>query len=176
MKPKNIKHIVFALLLVLSFSATALAATTGSQITKEVAGVKATLTFDNEKLKTGSNIFSITFSDESGNPLSIENLQVTADMDRSKDMGNDGMDKKEPMMLDLQKSSQEGVYTGQVDLTNNGKWIINASYDLQSQPQSIALDFDVMGSGPNWLIIGGFGGVILLILVIAVISKKSKKA
>lgn len=176
MKLKYIKPITFALLLALSFPVTAFAASkTGTQITKEVPGIKATLTFADEKLKTGNKAFTISFTDESGIPLSIENLQVTADMDRTKDMGNDGMDKKEPMMLDLQKGSQDGVYTGKVDLTNNGKWILNASFNLQSQPQAIAFDFDVMDSGPNWLIIGGFGGVILLILVIAVINKKSKK-
>lgn len=176
MKLKYIRPILFALLLSFSFPITALAASTSNQIIKGSNGVKATLTFDNEKIKTGSNAFKVSFMDESGNPLSIENLAMTADMDRSKDMGNDGMDKKEPMMLDLQKGSEEGVYTGQADFTNNGKWIFNASFDLQNQPQTIAFNFDVMSEGPNWIIIGGFGGVILLILLVAIISKKSKKS
>jgi len=176
MKLKYLKHSLFALLLVSSFPITALAASTGTQITKEATEVNATLTFEKEELKTGDNAFTLSFTDENGNPVFIENLMVTADMDRSEDMGNDGMDKKEPKQLDLQKGSQDGVYTGQVDLTNNGKWILATNFDLESQPQTIDFDFEVKGSGPNWLIPGIFGGVILLILVIAVINKKSKKA
>jgi hypothetical protein len=181
MKLKNIKYFAFALLLSLSFSttlatSTALAATTGTQIVKEGNGVKATLTFDKDKLMKGSNTFTISFVDKNGNALAVDNLKVTADMDRTQDMGNDGMENKDPMMIDLQKGSQDGVYTGKVDFTNTGKWMVSADFNLQNQPQTMDFNFDVMSEGPNWLIIGGFGGVIVLILVVAVISKKSKKA
>jgi len=172
MKFKLLKSFLVTLILVLSFSTLAFAGTTGTQIDKQVDGVKASLTFTNEKLKPGNNEFTISLLDKNGKPLSNANLKVTADMDRSMDMGNDGMSKDEPMMIDLKEGTQKGEYSGMVDFKNNGKWIINATFDVEGQEKNIDLNFDVQSAGPNWLIIGGFSGVIVLIIVVAAIRKK----
>jgi len=87
-------------------------------------------------------------------------------------MGNDGMAEDKPMMIALKEGSNKGEYSGMVDFKNKGKWIINATFDVQGQEKNIDLDFDVQSAGPNWLIIGGFSGVIVLIIVIAAINKK----
>jgi len=176
MKNKLIKNLVLAFILVLSFPTMALATTTGTQFNKEVDGVKATLTFDSEELKQGSNEFTISLLDKNGEPLSNPNLEVTADMDRSTDMGGDGMEKDDPMMIEIKEGSMPGEYTGMVDFSNDGKWIINASFDNGDQAKTIDFDFDVQNAGqnagPNLFIIVGFAGVIALIIVIAAINKK----
>lgn len=169
---KLFKSLVFTLILVLSFSTLAFAATTGTQINKEVDGVKASLTFVNEKLKSGSNEFTISLLYKNGEPLPNANLKVTADMDRSTDMRGDGMEKDKPMMIDLKEGSQKGEYSGMVDFKNKGKWIVTATFDLQGQEKTIEFDVNVESSGPNFLIIAGFSGVIILIIVIAAINKK----
>ncbi len=172
MKLKLLKNFIFTLILVLSFSTLAFAATTGTQINKEVGGVKASLTFANEKLKPGSNEFTISLLDKNNQPLTAINLKVTADMDRSTDMGSDGMEKDKPMMIDLTEGSTKGEYSGMVDFKNKGKWIINATFDVQGQEKMIDFDFNVQSAGPSFLIIGGFSGVIILIIAIAAINKK----
>jgi len=120
-------------------STLAFAATTGTQINKEVDGVKASLTFANEKLKPGNNEFTISLLDKNGEPLSNANLKVTADMDRSMDMGNDGMAADKPMMIALKEGSNKGKYSGMVDFKNKGKWIINATFDVQGQEKTLFL-------------------------------------
>jgi len=172
MKLKFFKSFVLSTIFVLSFSTLAFAATTGTQINKQVDGVKASLTFANEKLKPGSNEFTISLLDINGKPLSNANLKVTADMDRSTDMGGDGMEKDKPMMIDLKEGSKKGEYSGMADFKTKGKWIINANFDVQGQKKNIDLDFDVQSAGPNFLIIGGFSGVVVLIIAIAAINKK----
>lgn len=171
MKLKLFKNLLITLLFVLSFSTLAFADTTGTQINKEVDGIKASLNFPSEKLKAGSNEFTISLLDKNGQPLTDANLKVTADMDRST-MGMDGMEKDEPMMIDLKSGSNKGEYSGMVDLKTKGKWIIKATFDVQGQEKNIDLDFNVQSAGPNFLIIGGFSGVIVLIIVIAAINKK----
>lgn len=172
MKIKLLKSFLFTSILVLSLSTFAFANTTGNQINKQIDGVQATLTFVNEELKPGSNEFTIYLLDENGDPISDDNLKVTADMDRSTDMGNDGMEKDEPMIVDLKEGSQKGEYSGMVDFKNKGEWIIKATFNVQGQEKNIDFDFHVESAGPNYFIIGGFLGVIVLIIIIAAINKK----
>ena len=114
MKLKLFKNLVFTLILVLSFSTLAFATTTGTQINKVVDDVKTSLTFATEKLKPGSNEFTISLLDKNGKPLPNANLKVTADMDRSTDMAGDGMEKDKPMMIDLKEGSKKGEYSGKI--------------------------------------------------------------
>ena len=171
MKLKLFKNFLLSLILVLSFSTLAFAATTGTQINKEVDGVKATLTFPSEKVKQGSNEFTISLMDSNNQPLTGANLKVTADMDRSS-MGNDGMAKDSPMMIDLKEGIKKGEYVGMADFKDKGKWIIKSMFDVQGQGKNVDFDFNVVSAGPNWLIIVGFSGVIIIILVIAALNKK----
>jgi hypothetical protein len=171
-KLKLFRSLFITLIFVLSFSTLAFASTTGTQITKEIDGVKASVTFKSEKLKTGSNEFTISLLDKNGAALPNTNLKVTADMDRSTDMTGDGMEKDKPMMIDLKEGSSKDEYSGMVDLKTKGKWIINATFDVEGQQKNIDLDFTVQSPGPNYLILGGFSGVIVLVIAIAAFNKK----
>jgi len=172
MKLKLLKNSLLTTILVLSFSTLAFAATTGTPINKQVDGVKASLTFASDKLKPGSNEFTLSLLDKDGQPLTNANLKITADMDRSTDMGNDGMAKDKPMMIDLKETSTKGEYSGMADLKTKGKWIMKATFNADGQEKNIDLDFNVQSTGPNWLIIGGFSCVIVLIVVLAAFNKK----
>ena len=170
MKFKLFKNLVFTLILALSFSTLAFASTTGTQINKVVDGVKSSLTFATEKLKTGSNEFTISILNKNGAPLPNANLKATAVMNKSSDMG--GMTEDKPMMIDLKEGSKKGEYTGMVDFKTKGKWIIKSTFDVKGQAKNADFDVDVQSAGPNFLIIGGFSGVIILVIVIAAINKK----
>lgn len=175
MKAKSFKNLVLSLALVVSFSALSFAASTGTPISKEVDGVKAALTFTNEKVEKGSNEFTISLLDGNNQPLTDANLEVTADMDRSTDMGDDGMEKDKPMMIDLKAGSNAGEYTGSVDFKAVGKWIITAKFQVQGQEKMVDFDFEVQDAGPNWLLLGGFTGAMVLIIGVAAINKKRTK-
>ena len=170
MKFKLLKNFALTVILSLSVSTLAFAATTGTQVNKTVDGVKSSLTFATEKLKPGSNEFTITLLDKNGKPLSNPNLKATASMDTSTDMG--GMKEDKPMIIDLKRSSKKGEYTGMVDFKSKGKWIIKSTFDVQGQVKNIDFDVNVLSAGPNFLIIGGFSAVIVLIIVVAAINKK----
>ena len=80
--------------------------------------------------------------------------------------------KDKPMMIDLKKGSTKGEYSGMADLKTKGKWIIKATFNASGQEKNIDLDFNVQSAGPNFLIIGGFTVVIVLVIVIAAFNKK----
>lgn len=191
MKLKSLKNFVFTLILVLSVSTSAFASTTGTQINKTVDGIKVTLTFATEKLKLGNNDFTISILDKNGKPLPNANLKVTSYKDDpngtssmtstsgSSDMaampGMSGMKASDMPMIALKDGSKKGEYTGTVNFKSMGKWIVESTIDVQGQPRNI--NFNVNAQSPNFLIIGGFTGIIVLIIVVAAISKKkSNKA
>ncbi|WP_443660991.1 FixH family protein [Clostridium sp.] len=174
MKFKPFKHLVFTLIFALSFSTLAFASTTGTQVNKTVDGVKSTLTFTNEKLNPGSNDFTISILDKNGNALPNPNLKVSANMDNSTGMtGMSGMSTdNKPMMIALKQGSKKGEYTGTVNFTSTGKWIVKSTFNVGEQAKNIDVNVAVVKkAGPNFLIIG-FGGVMLLIIVVAAINKK----
>ena len=49
---------------------------------------------------------------------------------------------------------------------------MKATFNADGQEKNIDLAFNVQSAGPNWLIIGGFLGIIIVIIVIAALSKK----
>ncbi|MBU3099947.1 MULTISPECIES: FixH family protein [Clostridium] len=174
MKLKTLKNFVFTLILVLSVSPLAFASTTGTQTNKVVDGVKASLTFKNEKLKPGKNEFAFSLLDKNEKPLTNANLKITVAMDNSTDMkGMSGMTAENtPMIIDLKEGSKKGEYTGMVDFKSKGQWIIKSTFDANGQAKNIDLGINVQSAGPNFLILGVFAGVVVLILVIAAINKK----
>ena len=174
MKKNLTKNFIFAFIFMLSIPTLAFAATAGTPINKEVDGVKATLTFNSDTFTKENNEFTISLLDQYGKPLTNANLKVTANMDQTSSMS--GMNDK-AVMIDLKDGSQAGEYTGMVDLKNNGKWIIEATFNDGSLQKTVNFDFEVHNTSINWMLIGGFAGVIILVIGVAAIFKiKSKKA
>ena len=170
MKQKLTISVIFTLILVLSFSILAFASTSSNQIDKQVDGIKATLTFKNEKVKTGSNEFSILLHDSNNQPITNAKVRITMSMDKTSNMG--GMEEAKPVMIELKESGEKGQYSGTADFTTKGKWIIKTNFTMQGIEKSVDFNVTASSSGPNWLIIGGFLGVIALVLLIAGINKK----
>ena len=124
--------------------------------------------------------------DKNGKPLPNANLKVTAYKDDpngtssmtntsgSNDMaampGMSGMSASDMTIISLKSSSIKDKYTGMVNLKSTGKWIVESTINVQGQEKTI--DFNINVQTPNFLIIGIFSGVVVLILVIAAINKK----
>jgi hypothetical protein len=46
---------------------------------------------------------------------------------------------------------------------------------LNGEKKDIKFDVDVTSAGPNWVIIGGFIGIVAVIIIVAAVKKKSSK-
>jgi hypothetical protein len=111
----------------------------------------------------------ITLHDSNNMPISDATVSATAEMD--KNMNMDMKDSK-PIAIAFEKGDDKGQYMGTVNFTDQGKWIVKSTIKMQGQEKNVDFDVDVAGSGPNWGIIGGFVGVIALIIIIAAVKKK----
>ena len=172
MKIKLFKNFLLTLLLVLSFSTLTFAATTGKQINKQVDGINASIVFSNEIIKPEDTQFTIILRDKNNKPISNAKVEATVQMDKAMGMGADDMNKSKPMMSQLKESNEKGKYIGTAKFTDKGKWNIKTSFTANGQMKSTAFDIDVVSAGPNWGIIGGFLGVIVLAIIVVAMKKK----
>lgn len=168
MKFKLFKSAIFTLMMVLMFS-TMVFASSEKQIDKQANGVTASLVFNDETVKTGDREFSIILKDSNNQPISNTNVKATIEMDKAMDMN---MDKTMPTELTLKEGTEKGKYSGTAHFTDKGKWIIKTSFLVQGKETNVDFDVDVQSGGPNWLIIGGFLGAIVLIIVVAAVARK----
>lgn len=169
MKNKLFKSTFFTLIFILMFSTIVFASSGGKQIDKQTDGIKASLIFNNETIKTGDNEFSIVLKDSNNQPISNANVKATIEMDTSMDMN---MDKSKPVDLTLNESSEKGQYSGKINFTDTGKWFVKTSFLVQGQQKNVDFDVDVQSAGPNLGVIGGFIGVIVLVIIVAAVAKK----
>lgn len=167
---KICKCLVIAFSFVIIFSTVAFADTM-STTKKQVDGYTVSLAFDQNPIKIGNNDFKIVVMDSNEQPVSDAQITTTFDMDRSK-MDTMGMD--EPVVVTL-KEGESGEYTGTVNLTKKGDWKAKTEFKIQDQTKNTQFDFSVITTGPNWIVIGGFIGFIVLVIIIAFIIKTRNK-
>jgi uncharacterized membrane protein YdcZ (DUF606 family) len=94
-------------------------------------------------------------------------------MDKNSDMGMD-MNGKKPIEVSLE-NSKDGQYMGKINFTDKGKWVITANIMVNGEQKDVQFDADVVSSGPNWVVIGGFVGIVAVIIIVAAVKKKSSK-
>jgi hypothetical protein len=171
MGKKAIRSLVLGIIFILAFSSLAFAddMNMNNGTTKKADDTNVKLSFKNEKVKTGNNDIMITLKDSNNQPISDAKVTATAQMDKNMNMS---MGDNKPQSIEFKTGDEMGQYMGTVNFTDKGKWIVTATVNVNGQDKNIDFDVDVAGSGPNWLIIGGFSGVIVLIIVFAAIKKK----
>ena len=177
MKKKTIRGVVLSLILTLGLSTAAFADGMGNMdmakgTEKSANGIKAELTFNKDnKVKTGKNDVMITLHDNNDKEIEKATVNISAEMDKSSDMGGMNMDKSKPIEVTLE-NSEKGQYMGNINFTDKGKWIITATATLNGEKKDIKFDVDVASGGPNWVVIGGFMGIVAVIIVVAAVKKK----
>lgn len=174
MRKKLIKNLVLGLLFTLTLSTTALADSGGTKIEKNVDGIKVDLILSSDTVKTGDNELTLKLYDEKGQPLENANIKVTADMPGN-NMDNMNMNNSKPEAVNFKSGHEKGEYTGNVNFSDKGNWTIKTDFTVANQEKMADFDVKVANAGPNWIIIGAFLGVVVLIIIIAVISKNKKK-
>ncbi len=172
MKYKIMKSLVLSMIIVLAFSILAFADSMDMDtgIEKKVDGINVELSFKNGKAQTGNSDIMITLHDGNNQPILDAAVSATAEMDKS--TSTDIKD-SEPIAIEFENGDDQGQYMGSVNFTDIGKWIVKATIKLQGQEKNVDFDVDVVASaGPNWGIIGGFLGVMALIIIVAAVKKK----
>ena len=163
---------VLTLILILAFTTIVSASAVGKQIDKQVDGINASIVFNNATIKPGDNQYTIILRDKNNKPISDAMVSTTVKMATSMDMSGQDMNKSKAMMTTLKESSEKGQYVGSAKFTDKGKWNVKTSFTVNGKMESTAFDVDVVSAGPNWLIIGGFLGVIVLVIIVVAVKKK----
>ena len=177
MKKKTIRGAILSLILTLGLSTAAFADGMGNMdmakgTEKNANGIKAELTFNKDnKVKTGKNDVMVTLHDNNDKEIEKATVNISAEMDKSSDMGGMNMDKSKPIEVTLE-NSEKGQYMGNINFTDKGKWTVTATATVNGEKKDIKFDVDVASGGPNWVVIGGFIGIVSLIIIVAVVKKK----
>lgn len=178
MKNKTIRGAILSLILTLGFSTSAFADGMGNMdmakgMEKSVNGINAELTFNKDnKVKTGKNDVMVTLHDNNNKEIENADVNISAEMDKNSDMGGMNMDKSKPIEVALE-SSGEGQYMGNIDFTDKGKWTVTANVIMANgEKKELQFDVDVASAGPNWVVIGGFMGIVSVIIIVAAVKKK----
>ena len=174
MKKKTIRGAVLSLILTLGLSTAAFAdgmdMAKGTE--KSANGIKVALTFNKDnKVKTGKNDVMITLHDNNDKEIEKATVNISAEMDKSSDMGGMNMDKSKPIEVTLE-NSEKSQYMGNINFTDKGKWTVIATATVNGEKKDIKFDVDVANGGPNWVVIGGFIGIVSLIIIVAAVKKK----
>ena len=180
MKKKTIRGAVAGLILTLGLSTAAFADGMGNMdmgkgTEKSVNGISAELTFNKDnKVKTGKNDVMITLHDDNNKEIQNAEVKISAEMDKNSDMGGMNMDNSKPIEAILESSGQ-GQYMGNIDFTDKGKWVVTANVTVNGEKKDIKFDVDVVSAGPNWVVIGGFVGIVAVVIIVAAVKKKGSK-
>ncbi len=173
MKNKTIRGAIFSLILTLGLSTVAFADTMdmGKGTEKSMNGIKAELSFNkDDKAITGKNDVMITLHDSNDKKIENATVNISAEMDKTSDMGMN-MDKSKPIEAVLE-NSEKGQYMGNINFTDKGKWVVTANVVVNGEKQNVQFDVDVASGGPNWIVIGGFIGIVGVIIIVAAVKKK----
>ena len=176
MKNKLIKRLSIISALVLTLSTSVLADGSGKKIEQKVDGITATLILPADAAKTGENELTVKLYDDKDKPITDANVKVVAEMESDGNMSGHNMNEAKPEVIDFKKGHEDGEYVGIVKFSDKGHWKVKTSFTANNAEKMADFDVDVVSFGPNWLVIGGFLVVTVLIIVTAGISKKNKKA
>ncbi|EHJ01062.1 hypothetical protein CDLVIII_4554 [Clostridium sp. DL-VIII] len=180
MKKKTIRGALLSLILTLGLSTAAFADGMGNMdmgkgTEKSASGINVELTFNKDnKAKTGKNDVMVTLHDDNNKEIDNADVKISAEMDKGSDMGGMSMDKSKPIEATLESSGQ-GQYMGDIDFSDKGKWVVTANATVNGEKKDIKFDVDVVSAGPNWVVIGGFVGIVAVIIIVAAVKKKSSK-
>lgn len=171
MRNKLIKRFAIASVLAFTFSTSVLADGNGQKIEQQVDGIKVDLVLSGDKAKTGDNELTVKLYDDKNQPIDNANVKVTAEMDSS-NMGDMNMSDSKPKAVDFKEGTHKGEYTGTVDFTDKGTWKIETDFSVNNQEKMANFNVEVANAGPNWFVVGGFLGIMAIIIITAGIMKK----
>lgn len=146
----------------------------GGQLEQVTGATRVTMAFDGGHATRGLNGVTVNLRDSTGVALESDTVKVTLRMDPSANMGSHSMLNLDPRTVEMGRGMARGEYTGRVEFTDPGMWLVTASFDLSGKESEVTFDVDIAGGGPNWLILGGLGGAMALVIIVAAVARKRK--
>jgi hypothetical protein len=136
-----------------------------------VNNYKVKLVFKDKTAKTGMNEFTIKLTDTANMPVENAKMTLVTKMDQNSQMSMN-MNNVDPISLQLTENvNVKGEYLGKIDLKYAGSWIAKANFTVNGKENSTDFNVEVSSAGPNWVVIGIFTGLLLLIVLFAGIRK-----
>jgi len=125
--------------------------------------------------KVGENVVTVHLKDKAtGEGVAKASIRLEAAMDES-DKSMKMESHQGPQVIDLIAGGNPGDYSAKVTFSDPGPWKIKLTFTASGVEDAQTFDLRVVKSGPNWVIIGGFLGAILLIIIAAVLVKSRSK-
>jgi hypothetical protein len=125
--------------------------------------------------KAGENVLTVHLKDKaSGESVTQASIRLEAAMDES-DKSMKMESHEGPQRIDLTAEETPGDYSAKVTFSDPGPWKVKLTVTAGGVEDAQTFDLQVVKSGPNWVVIGGFLGAILLIVVAAAMVKSRSK-
>jgi hypothetical protein len=106
----------------------------------------------------------ITQDDKPAKSLAVT---LAAEMDMSDASMNMSHGETEKPIAQSLSEIKDGEYSGTLNFEGDGKWLLT----VQFLDQKTSAEVMIKRSGPNWLVVGGFLGIIFAIILTAGILK-----
>ena len=146
---------------------------------KQAEGYTVKLEFPAGEAKRGLNDVIVGLIDSSGRPIS--GAAVTVGMEQHvESMNMDGHSASGPgttastghSMAPMSPASEAGHYAGQVNFGQGGDWMVVVAFTIEGKERSVSIPVDLPNQGPNLLVIGGFLGLIGVVVAVAAARRK----
>lgn len=125
--------------------------------------------------KVGENLVTVHLKDKAtGESVTQASIRLEAAMDES-DQSMKMESHEGPLRIDLTAGEKPGDYSAKATFSDPGPWKIKLTVTAGDVEDAQTFDLEVVKSGPNWVVIGGFLGAILLIIVAAAVVKARSK-
>jgi hypothetical protein len=149
----------------------------GKSETKAAGPIQVEFITPPEGAVVGANQIALHLKDTAtGQPVVRDSVRVQLSMDGGdmSHMNHGAVSNQSPLTADLLAARDEpGYYSGKVNFTDAGDWKANVVLDPRNPQGSASFGVHVINksSGPNWLIIGLFVGIIGAVALVAFVMK-----
>lgn len=176
MKMKKVLTMAWVLVVVLTVSAKVNMADADEGMkdmkmeSKDAGQVRVELMTKPSPPKVGENLISVFLKDKvTGAALTKAAVRiepVMSDESMKKDMHHQA-----PQIINMALEAGHTEYKAKVNFSDPGAWQMKVALSVNDAQHTVVFDILVAKSGPNWAVIGGFLGIILLIIIVALVFK-----
>ncbi len=162
---------------------------------KVIDGYSVELSFPDGELQEGHNKATVRIHDSRGQPVIGAVVSIGAGRhEAEQDSGNSGGQQggghnmgtsgasaaSAPAGIGIQMEHMvaggAGEHIGEVGLASPGEWMVEVGFNHGGRERTASFVVHVEDHGPNWTVIWGFVGLIMVVLTTAAVTRKKVKA
>lgn len=169
---KKFASVILSLVMVVMLSSAALASEKEMSQKKTVGNYEIELVTP-DPLSEGEKDVTVKImktgaADAMGSNSESMPVKIMAEMDKSDKSMSMGMDNSKAQEQEMTQD-QSGNHMAKINFQGNGKWIVTVMF---GDMQKATFEVMVEKSGPNWVFVGGFVGIIILIILVAAFGRR----